>query len=113
MGEIAAMYKMIKYMDIIFTNTKATIQLFFIRIEYRKFVKKHPGYCFLYSKESDRRLTEYIEDHDVRMKKIAAEAMLVNIYGFMRVAKKYNLSVSERHLIKDLVFRIKKELQII
>lgn len=107
------MYNLIRYTRLVYVNTEATIMLFFERIKLRKFVKTNPMYCFIYSKEANRRLREYIKDHDMRMKKIAAESMLDNIYGFHRIVTKYNLSDSEKQLMKELIHKIRNDLQIL
>ena len=81
-------------------------------IKRRRYIKAHPEYCILFSKESDRRLKEYIDNCDVRMKRIAAESIIGNASNIYKTINKYDLSESEIDLLPDLMASIRIELNI-
>lgn len=103
----------LKYMNIILHQFMFKVTSFFFNIKMIPYVIRHPEYCFLFSKESDKRLNEYIQTCDIRIKKLTAESMIGSISNLLAIAKKYEISKSEMNLIGDLIEPIKKELKIL
>ena len=77
------------------------------------FIMRNPEYCFQFSDKSNKRLNDYISNCNVRIKRIAAEAMLNNLDNFHITIKKYKLSQAEVNLLLELINPIKKELKIL
>ena len=79
----------------------------------RKFIKENPDFALMFSSEADKRLRNYIENTDVRLKRLAASVMLENYMDSLMVTTNEQLSKVELNYLTNLIPEIKKDLKII
>ena len=79
----------------------------------RQFMRENPDFAFMFSSEADKRLKEYMQNTDVRLKKLAASMLLESYMDTFNITMDAQLSVVELKYISEIIPEIKKELKIL
>lgn len=83
------------------------------RVRLRSFMREHPDYVYMFSKEADERIKDYLETTDIRLKRIAATMLMKNYICAFRLSLEQNLSMVELNYISSIIPEIKNELKLL
>lgn len=80
---------------------------------FRGFMKANPEYAFIFTKEADKRLDNYISKTDIRMKRLAANMLKTKFVDLLDIMEEENLSPNELECMKPIIQQIKQELKLV
>lgn len=83
------------------------------KIRMQPFMRKNPDFAFMFSSEADKRLRHYIDNTDVRLKRLAASMMLESYMETLKISLDEQLSMVELQYLSTLISQIKTELKIV
>lgn len=89
------------------------LRLFAHWIRMRKFLKEHPDYSLIHSKEANEKLIECINNTNVRLKIIACLTALPYTSEIEKKFEEYEVKEEEMERILNLSVEILRELKIV
>ena len=89
------------------------IEFYVKKWKFRHFMKANPDYVFMFTKEADKRLDEYISKTDIRLKRLAASILKSRFTQVSDIMGRENLSRTELDYLQPLIQQIKKELKLV
>ena len=104
---------LVNWLVIKFYAIRFQIEFYVKKWKFRHFMKANPDYVFMFTKEADERLDNYISKTDIRMKRLAANMLKTKFVDLLDITTKESLSRNELDCLQPIIQQIKQELKLV